>query len=501
MSRTCSSIRNWPGYSLLFSALLVLLILPVWSVALVPLTDLPLHMARAYLMRHYGDGSAMVSYLELSPVPRHNAAFDLLVPPLLGSLSLERATQWFLTLYLLLFAAACHWLGRAVSGDGTRFGPPRPAMLPCLFLSCHGSFLYGYVNFSFGLALALLALALRIGWGRRWTVLRIAILTALCTLIYLSHLAALGILGLAWVLWTLHECFQARRICLRDAAAFAAFIPAAALYFFTLGEPHGAVAWAGPRLKLLHSMAGFTSYSLPITMLAASLGMATLAAGLWFSRHTLRRPVFALGAVFLALFLLSPDAFHNATDTDVRFVPPALILAAAAISFPTRAGRLPVLLLAISLAVMTARHVDIALAWRRAGQEMRAQLPSLDVIEPGALVYKAVWIDPNPAVNKRQRHFLHFPALSIPRRHSLYPELSSSAKGTWPLHARPDYYYRYLEPGESFTHLDWDRLRTAGGYFWTYGLTPAALAELAPYTSKVYESGPVRVFRIQAKSL
>ena len=154
-------------YYILLYGLLPLLLAPVWLVDRAPLPDIPVNMARAYQMLHFGDGSPAVAHMEMAPHTVPNSAFDLLVPPLLGVLSLERATQCFLTFYLLLFAAACHCLGRAVRGGGEGFGPPHAAMLPCLFLSYQATFLYGFLNFSAGLALAILTLGLRIGWAAR----------------------------------------------------------------------------------------------------------------------------------------------------------------------------------------------------------------------------------------------------------------------------------------------------------------------------------------------
>ena len=153
----------------------------------------------------------------------------------LSLLSLERATQCFLMFYLLLFAAGCHWLGRAVQGNGDGFGPPHPAMLPCLFLSYQATFFYGYLNFSAGLALAILTLALRIGWAARWTLPRLAALSLLCTTVFLFHLAAVAILGLAWIVWSVAESRTAARRWWA-MGSLAAFIPAGVLYLSARGR-------------------------------------------------------------------------------------------------------------------------------------------------------------------------------------------------------------------------------------------------------------------------
>ena len=146
-----------------------------------------------------------------------------------------------------------------------------------------------------------------------------------------------------------------------------------------------------------------------------------------------------------------------------------LLLLAASIDFPRPAGRAQRLFVIATLAAFTVRHVDIAVNWVAAAKELHQQLPSLDVLPIGAVVHNFVWMDPDPVINKKQRHFAQFATLSIPRRQAIYPQLASTPKDVWPLHARPDYYYGHLETGESFDNLNWDRFRT-------YGLTPAERA-------------------------
>lgn len=84
-------------YFVLLLGLLPLLLAPVWLVDRAPLPDMPVNMARAYVMRHFGDGSPSVAHMEMASHPVPNSAFDLSVPPLLGVLSLEQATKCFLT--------------------------------------------------------------------------------------------------------------------------------------------------------------------------------------------------------------------------------------------------------------------------------------------------------------------------------------------------------------------------------------------------------------------
>ncbi len=493
-------LTNWNRYHAVFAGIVVLLLLPVWMHSLVPLVDLPLHMARSYAFAHFNDDPDFPAYLAKSPHWVHNSASEIIISPLLRICSLERATQLFLTLYILLFAAGCHLLGRAVRATGDMaFGPPLPAMLPCLFLSYHSMYLYGYTSFAIGLAAAIFTLALRAGWGSRWTAWRVVVLTALTTVTYLFHLSAVAMLGFAWGLWTLHEWRRRGRLAWWDAASFLAFVPAGVLYLlYGRASSSGPTLWPPVSKILLHLLTGFTSYTTVVTGIAVFTAMVGTAAALWLFRGRLTKLPLVAGAAFFALFLLAPDELHSASDVSVRFVPLAFVLLAAAM--PATGERAGAVVLGLVLAGLTVRQADIIVYSWRAGAEMERQLPSLDVIPRHALVYPYVWLDKDPAVSKRSRHFLHFSSLALPRRHARYANLALVPPGTWPLQGNRDFRYGvFIEPGGSFAALDWPRLQTGRVWFWTYNLPPAAVDALRPYGSIEYEDGPVRVFRIQEK--
>jgi len=125
---------------------------------------------------------------------------------------------------------------------------------------------------------------------------------------------------------------------------------------------------------------------------------------------------------------------------------------------------------------------------------------SIDLPRPAGrarrLFVIATWMEPDPVITKSS---LISPGLRLsasPRRKAIYPQLASTPKDVWPLHARPDYYRGHLETGESFDNLNWDRFRAENACLWTYGLTPKALGELRPLTTILYESGSVRVFHV-----
>src|SRR5580700_4040434 len=61
-------------YYLLFAAVVIFLILPLWPPAILPWTDLGDHMARVYILHRYDDVPIFRQYYEIERLPLPNLA-------------------------------------------------------------------------------------------------------------------------------------------------------------------------------------------------------------------------------------------------------------------------------------------------------------------------------------------------------------------------------------------------------------------------------------------
>jgi len=151
-------------------ALLALFSVPIFSTVLPPLFDYPNHLARFLLLLTGGN-----SFYEVRWVPLPNLAGDLIVPLLARLIPLEFAGKLFLVLSFALIVGGAVWLNRLVSG-GWRLWP----LLTAAFLY-NRQFLWGFINYLFGLGIALcgVALWLALEHARAWLRLCAAMLVAL----------------------------------------------------------------------------------------------------------------------------------------------------------------------------------------------------------------------------------------------------------------------------------------------------------------------------------
>lgn len=168
----------------LFFALVLLYLVPVWTVHYLPTVDGPCHTYNAWVIRSYGDVPLFQKYYEVNTRPYPNwtghavmALLMFVVPPLV-------AEKLLVTLYIVLFLSGVWYLSGAVTA-GQRW----LAFLAFPFVY-NAMFQYGFYNFSIGFAL--FPWIVGFWWRRRDRIdfryaLGINLLLVLC---YLSHIVA-----------------------------------------------------------------------------------------------------------------------------------------------------------------------------------------------------------------------------------------------------------------------------------------------------------------------
>jgi len=132
-----------------FAVLLAIVSVPLFSTVLPPLVDYPNHLARLHLIAEGGNAFYAARW---APLP--DLAADLVVPALARVMPLELAGKAFLVLTFALIAGGTVWLNRVATG--------RWRMWPLLaFLLLYDRILlWGFINYLFGLGIAICGLAL-----------------------------------------------------------------------------------------------------------------------------------------------------------------------------------------------------------------------------------------------------------------------------------------------------------------------------------------------------
>jgi len=421
-----AALRVWGAFALL----MLLAAAPLVSTVLPPLFDYPNHLARMHLLSEGGNQFYAVHW---GPLP--NLAQDLVVPPLARLMPLEAASKVFLVAIFGLITGATIWLNRVATGMW-RLWP-----LLAFLLLYNRMFLWGFLNYLFGIGVALAGAALWLALERERWWLRTLASSLVALACYLSHIAAFGFyvlvmigieLSPAWSEWRGRPWPALGR---RIAIAGAQFVMPAVLF---LGYWHPAAAGIGyavfwRKADLLFSV--FDNYDRPFDIVCFILLLGLLG---WLTATRRLRPAprlsWALGLVF-AVYLLLPSQIYGGSGADHR-LPMAiflLLIAASAPEFPNR--RTAAAIGVAAAVVLVARLAFVESVWLQADRVYSADLAGIDMLPHGAKLAVAY---PARAVNFVPIPEVHLPLLAVARREAFVPTLFAY-EGEQPVALKPPY--------------------------------------------------------------
>ncbi len=368
-------------YGILFFALAIELA-TIWVPTYNAFTDFPLHLVRAYILAYYDSSPLYRQLFEKSVLPNPNMAIDYLATPLVPALGLIAAGKVFLSILVILFNLGCHFFGRAIHGASSWIS------LGCAMLVFHGAFQYGFVNYSFSIALMLLCLAVWYSQRNAWKISSLLCLSALLTALFVSHLAGFGcacfVLGFFWA----SEFLEHRRLQKRMFLEAATLLPAA-LIWISLPRGHkvkldlDTIAAATPFQKLAGAFTLFRSGSTVIDALVLLMLLCVVALAVRY-REGHAKAVLRAGLFLYFMFLIMPHKFLVAGGgaADVRLVIPSLLLCLMALRFPdSRRARLLGLAILVLLGVRLVYQFEIS---RRASLVTENVVRLVDRVPSGA---------------------------------------------------------------------------------------------------------------------
>ena len=434
-SRGAVATRALPGpgrVALIAALLLALASAPLFSTVLPPLVDYPNHLARFWLLATGGSPFYAVRW-GLLP----NLAGDLVVPALARLMPLEIAGKVFIVASFTLIVGGAAWLNRAASG-GWRLWP----LLAVAFLY-NRQFLSGFLNYLFGLGLALCGAALWLALERRAASLRLAASSLAALGCFFSHIAAFGVYAIVVAGIEIAPALAEargrdwRRLRRRGILAAAPFIAPAMIFFhwWRSAAAGGGLSYAGFWRKADLLFGVFDNYSRPFDIVCFVLLLGLLGSLAWRGRlpiaPRLAPPLALLGAAYLVL----PTQMLSGSGTDHRIATAlfVLLVAAAAPRWPNR--RTARFLAAAVGIVLIARLAVIEAVWLSADRIYAGDLAVIDALPTGARLAVAF---PARALNAGRIPEVHVPALAVWRRAAFVPTLFAYP-AQQPIAFRPPY--------------------------------------------------------------
>jgi len=374
---------------LLICAMVLLAFAPVLLAPIPGFVDLPSHMARHHVLANLLHDPMLARYFAVRWQWIANLGADLpsvLLTPLLGS---ERATLAVAALLAPLTVCGIFALSKAAHG---RVSASAFLALP---LAMHQAWMWGFLNYCMGTALALLVAA----WLYRrppevWW--RHLLLALLALTVWTAHMASWVILLILAVgaelpgLRSLHALWSAAR---RNVALLAPVVPLL-LWRSHATAPGGGLHWVdflNTKAVVFASVLRGTDKLFDLALLGL-LGLASLLAVLWAGGRRLEPRLLISGLLLTTAAVAAPTTILNAWGTDLRTAPVAVMVLVLAISPPARPDN-ERLLVALGIALFGLRVGSVTRDWMRHGAVLEERLTLLDAMPPGGrLGY--LWIAP-----------------------------------------------------------------------------------------------------------
>ena len=424
----------------LFSKIIFVILLgtalgPVLLVSIPAMVDYPNHLARMYILSRTGTPDANPFY-QTAWAFYPNLAMDLAIPQLARLISVENASRLFLLLSQILIVSGALVIERVVKGCVQLSG-----FVAVMFLYCL-PFTWGFLNFEFGLGVALwgIAAALKVE-ERRWPI-RLIVNTIFVAALFAAHFFALGIYGATI---GLHELWRAqnRKSAHQETALRFLVLAIPALVLLTvMALTAGAIGGEGStwflEFKPIWLFRILNGYSLSVSAasmaalisfiyIAAKRGILKLAPeGLWV----------AIG--FGVLYLVIPSQLFGTAFVDLRMIAAAAFILPAfcVLSLPTRRWKLAAL--AVVCVITLANLAVVYSVWLSYRADYAAMIASFDKLERGSLVLVGTGGDGDdpPFHDLTQYPFYYAPTLAVHYVNGFVPNLFTG-EGKQPVRPRP----------------------------------------------------------------
>jgi hypothetical protein len=427
--------RLWPKRDIFVDCLITLILsLPFLITPYLPLTDLPNHLARQHILSDWMTSPALQQYYNYKWQLVPNLGVDLFVLAARAIVPIDLAVR----IFCILAVSAIFWgsalINRHYAGRGAR----AYRLVP--FLCYGGPVQFGFLNFVFGVGIALLVFGiyLRLRDARPGKLL--AILVPSGAVLLLCHLMAFGICALAIGAFEfMHPIGNgvtgrmrqtAREILRRESrAAMALALP---LAVFALFSPL-AVGGHGARWSTLHEkiegLAALTLFANPIPeLLLLALAMAGYSFLLLSGAVRVRRESVLTFLVMLAIFLLLPRVAGGGGYVDYR-MPWAASFFLVSGTIPARRMGLGGRAISVCLAgLAVARIALVAAQWLSWSPAIAEVVTALRGLPTGARLM-VVLGDPGSTSLSRRPPLEHVAAYAVAYRQAYWAGMFADISG------------------------------------------------------------------------
>jgi hypothetical protein len=420
------------GERAIAAALGLLLAAPFFVFRDIPLYDLPSHIARQYILFGGGaPGAAQYYGVEWRLLP--NLALEGWVGVFHAMLGVDLAVRLFLAATVLLLFGGTLALNQALF---PRHPPGIRLALAAALFAYNGPLLFGFVNLSFGIGMALWAFAFWLHWRMRgWALPAFAVLASLILLAHLFAGAVYALMVLAYASNDARRGWSALRPTLLPLCHL--IVPAAIYVFLMPRDVTAGGIFYAPLLQkftALRGAIGFYNPRLDFICLAAVLAMLALNLRRLVLARGMAAPLIALGVAFIIL----PEQWGEGSYIGYRI--PAIVALVLAGSLSWRDGAAPRRYRTESfiLGLFLLRWVVLVVQWGAWQGDYTEYRAAFALLPQGAKLLP-LEADPDAVDPAAHPPLAHIASLAVTLRGALIPSLFADAAGHQLLFYREPY--------------------------------------------------------------
>ena len=426
-------------FGLAFIVLALLVLVPVFSVAVPPLADYVNHLARMHVISVQGHDPFLDAFYSIDWQLIPNLAMDLVVPVFGRVTDVYHAGQVFTALTVLAMVTGPMAVHKALYGRLNAFP------LVAFVVVYNGIFLFGMMNFLLGVGLAMWGLALWIAIRDRSFWRRMAMSAAFCLVLYVCHLYAVGLYGLAigsYELWRWGgRRFRLDRQVIIDLVAL--IVPVLPLLPLLMGSSTwglvGEYSWQ-PQSKMEGLGLVFRTYVDTHDLAVMGLGAMAIAWGLHRGLLSIHGAAFPLALFGFLVFLAMPYTLFGSEMADQRMPVAMVLLLLGFVHLDPEDKWSKAGFLMLVLAFALVRVGDVTMHWRQIGAIHDEFRQALAEVPRGAKILVAHADDPHGAP-AAQDAISHAPSLATIERSALV-STAFAVKGKQIMSVRPAFHDR-----------------------------------------------------------
>lgn len=383
-------------------------LIPLCLADIPPLLDYLNHLSRDYVLAHYDESEIYREFYQPQWAFLPNLAMDLVIVPLAKLLPIDLAGKIFIAAIFIVTASGVFALSYALHGR-----IEWPAYLVFLFLY-HRLILWGYLNFSFGLALALWGFALWLLMRNKSWALRFVLFSALAVAIMLCHLFAFAVYLLFIGGYQLGRSLRdwrhgALRQDIKEWSLLFAHAALPVILFLALSptaEKSSEIRFGSFLQKLTPAFHVVNNYYRGFDYATFFLLVGFIALGVWRKWLTLATPILwplILGGL---IQLVMPDTLFGSQTADARLPIVLWMLLVAGLQFRGEKRWFARPILIGFFALILARLAVVAVEWHKSNAIYGEYLAAFKTIAPGSKLLSVVALPRDPSFHHPPVNFI-----------------------------------------------------------------------------------------------